>query len=292
MPVNALTLALSLRLHVAAMPAVVTLFFADVLGFNVDARYYLIVTLNTLAGYWANMLTDTTEDNANGRASSVFVSRYPRAFRLLILMTFIAALALSISSGWRFVIYGFALNFLGFLYSQPMSLASGGKSLRIKNRLILKNVYPAFFWSASLLVGPFVYTHRALPVDRLYAVAAVFCWAAYVELMWDVRDARGDRLAGVDSIPLRWGEVTTERILHALNLSAAVIITVAFVVGVAKAPWMTAIVVGVATAVFTRIYFRAPEKEWHSHAFLFMVGAILLIAALAPLYLTGGSHES
>lgn len=273
---SVLRLALSLRLHVAAMPAVLTLFFADVLGFSVDVRYYLIVTLNTLAGYWANMLTDVTEDNANGRLSSVVVARHPRGFRLLTALAFGVALLLSIPSGWGFVVYGFVLNLLGFLYSQPVA------SFRIKRRLVLKNVYPALFWSVSLLVGPFVYAHRALNLAMLYAVAAVFCWAAYVELMWDVRDAPGDRLAGVDSIPLMWGTAVTERILQVLNVAASAILVIAFVAGLNSSPWITGVIVGIATAVFTRFYFRTAEKEWHSHAFLFMVGSILLISRLAP----------
>lgn len=274
-----LELAFSLRVHVAAVPLLVTAFFAPALHLSVSTAYYSMIVVNTLGTYLANVVTDEREDAGNDRASWHLLTAHRSAFITVVIACFAVSFVLALQGGWQFVAFGFAINAFGALYGGGVPLSRDGRSrLRIKNIVVLKNVYSAFFWSAGLLIAPYLYFHAAPPTMVLYAIAASFCWAFYIELLWDVRDAAGDRLANVGTIPLRFGEAAARLGLHALNLAGCA----ALLAGRSAGLEVSLSLIGALTlftAVFTELYMRMTERDWASHVYLIAVG-VLLVAGI------------
>jgi 4-hydroxybenzoate polyprenyltransferase len=269
-----------MRFHVALVPVLVTWFFQEPLGYRVDARYYAVVALNTLVGYWANILSDTREDRVNGRPSEAF-AEHCRLFAAAVALCSLVSFLLALQAGWRFVLFGFALNALGALYGLRVRLHSSSEQIRVKSATGIKNIYAALFWSAALLLGPFVYNGQTPQSGFALITASVFCAACYVELLWDVRDVPGDAAAGVRTIPVRYGLARTRLMLHLLNIGAAAAMAGAALVD-PGAPWSTSLALAALTALFTERYCRAPDKEMLSHLYLGLVALVLVASKGLP----------
>jgi 4-hydroxybenzoate polyprenyltransferase len=85
----------------------------------------------------------------------------------------------------------------------------------------LKGVY-----SAALSSMPIVYIVVVLGYGAVYYLLPIASMLFLVgrELLMDIRDLRGDRLAGLVTLPMRLGETVTTRIAFGLEFSAAVLL--------------------------------------------------------------------
>lgn len=126
-------------------------------------------------------------------------------------------------------------GFLGFLYSLRLPLG-GGRSLRLKHILGVKNALIGLCWAALILVGADSLSDSL--IQALFALAAlqVFVGSA----LRDISDVEQDALDGVRTLPVVLGERRTFAVLWVGNLLSLV----AFV---ALAGWGWALLTGLLT---------------------------------------------
>ncbi|MCE9671352.1 UbiA family prenyltransferase [Myxococcus stipitatus] len=271
------------RLHVALMPAALTLFWNVALGLPLPAEYLLMTTLHTAGGYWWNMVTDAVEDSINYPRRGRFIWPDSRLTLLLILACFVGSLFLAARAGWLFVLYGTVMNVLGTLYGLRMRLP-GGREFRVKSVLGLKNLYAAFFWSVSLVLSPYVYLGR-VPDGRAALVVAISCMISlFVELLWDVRDIAGDRVAGMRTLPIVLGEERSRWLLHGANVVYAALLLYGLASGLLPSPYAVALVHAALVAVYVEHFFRRADRQLSSHLYLLFGGVFIgiVIAMGAP----------
>lgn len=103
----------------------------------------------------------------------------------------------------------------GFMYSRGATIA--GLSLKLKRGLGIKNLIVAFTWASTIIafVYPWTMSYRMLSL-----IFAFFFLKSFINtVIYDCRDARGDALAGLITIPVYFGERKTRVILGVLHTS-------------------------------------------------------------------------
>lgn len=270
------------RLHVFFIPIIVTLFWNLSFNLNLPVTYYILIFVNTAGNYIYNMITDREEDAVNYPDQGRFLGPSYKATRPLIALCFLLSLCLGMLAGWRFVIYGFVLNFFGTLYGVPIKLKNG-KIFRIKNIPVVKNAYSALFWSVALLLTPYFYIHRQPGAGLLLSIAIAFIMAFFVELLWDVRDIPGDRLASVRTIPILLGTPYSKMLLHFLNLVTVSLILYGILAGVYPISYYVILPHFLIVLFFIEWYFRQKDKQFGSHIYL-VIAMLTVVSAYVTKY--------
>jgi len=92
---------------------------------------------------------------------------------------------------------------VGLLYSIPLTK----NGLRIKNILLVKNIYSALFcWSAPVIAMIYFYSETNLTIVQLSVGFIPFGITLLIfELLWDIRDMEGDRASNNITVPVRFG---------------------------------------------------------------------------------------
>lgn len=276
------------RLHVFLMPALLTYFWNLDAGLALPLGYYLMISLTTAGGYIYNMITDEAEDAIN------YTARY-RLFgggtgtRAAVYACFFGGFLLSLPAGWPFVLYGGAANFLGSLYSRPIKV--GGRAIRLKQIPVVKNLYAGIFWSVALVLTPYLYLGQRPGALALLTIAISFGLNYFVELAWDLRDMRGDRHAGVRTVPLLIGEAATCVILGLVHIATCALILWGAWQGLllAMKAWVMVALLLPFGLVYLAWYRKLEDKTWASHLYIVCAGVILLAGMAAQMFVkTGG----
>jgi 4-hydroxybenzoate polyprenyltransferase len=273
---SAAWLIFSNRLHVVAMPAVLTWFWEIVFRLGLPPAYYVMVCAHTAAAYWYNILTDAKEDAVNYPAEGRLVHPGARWLKPAILLLWVVSFTIALRAGWRLIAWGTLLNLLGGLYGREWTIRS--RRVRIKAIPGLKNVWSCVFWSAALLITPFVYTGRPLDLRLAGAIPLMFLLTFFVELLWDFRDVEGDAAAGVRTLPIVAGPEKSRWLLHVANGIAVSITLLAILGGWFPLSYGVLVVHAIVVAAFTEWYVRSPDRQLASHVYLLFAGAILLSA--------------
>jgi 4-hydroxybenzoate polyprenyltransferase len=215
-----------LRLHIIAIAVCACLVFARVLT---DAWLIDVALLGGLDWLLINLLnrvTDVKEDIANGiRGTERLVGRHH-----LVLGLWIGLLLGSVVVGhllhpeltlWRGLV-----QLIGVAYSYRIVPTPGGFK-RFKDLYFFKNFMSAMLFVLTVLVYPL------LVMD--FAFAQGFSWASVValvcffvpfeityEILYDMRDLEGDRLAQVPTYPVVHGLETSARIIDGLLVLSAI----------------------------------------------------------------------
>ena len=190
-----------------------------------------------------NRVVDLKEDIANAIPATDFVSRW----RPQILAVGFGTLGVSLVATqllapeltpWRL---GFQT--LGFAYNWP--LLPGGR--RIKQLFFFKN----FASAVGFLITVFAYplagawaspASGAAGVDPIVVALSIAFFLPFelsYEVIYDLRDAAGDRLADVRTFPVVLGEVGAVRIIDALIATSVVVAVVGYASG--HLPWSIAV---------------------------------------------------
>ena len=261
------------------MPAVATYFANQALGLPLPFEYYLMICLTTAWGYVYNMQTDADEDSVNYRGYRVF-GRHRIATILAVYLSFFIAMVLAARAGWIFIVYGFLVNLLLSFYSRPLPLRWNGRRLRVKEIPFLKNIYCALCWSVALIFTPYVYLSRS--VDGAAFVVILICFGLnyVVELLWDLRDTRGDWQAGFRTVPLVVGETMTFWILRTVHVLTCCLAIWKVEAGGLPPGFLVAVIHLPVGLLFIQWYRLLPDKEWASHFYILYAGVLLSSGAI------------
>lgn len=273
---------LNSRIHVAILPSLITLFWQTALPFKLPWHYHLMITANTMAGYLTNLVTDRTEDHINLPAKG-WVPGETWRLKLVIWCCGLLAFFLAFAGGWKFVLFGAVLNFLGAMYGTRLRLR-GGRTLRIKGVGWLKNSYSAGLWAIGVIIGPYLYSGTGFDARTILACVAMFFLVFFVELLWDVRDVRGDRVAELRTIPLCFGEFRARQILHVMNVLSSGILLGGVLSGLFPPVFWVALANAIIVAIFVEWYFERANRQSASHLYLlYTAGMMFLTLALFKL---------
>ncbi len=277
-------LASALRLHIVAIAVCATVTF----GYLFKGAYP--VGLALLCGFdWCivnllNRATDVDEDRLNGIAATEFVARHARSLVALSLAALVGSLA------WGFVALPASLaavrvlfHALGLGYSYRVVPTPRGLR-RFKDLYVLKNSMSAFMFVLSVGLYPLlgVAGPRAMSVSGVAVVIVYFFLFEHTfEVLYDLRDAEGDRAVGVPTYPVVHGARASAAIVYALcGVSAAVLVA-----GRASGAILTRELLMVAAPVGQALFLRAQGAERISRADC--VGATYAGAGLLLVYLAG-----
>ena len=230
------------RLHIAAIGAMGTLTFAWALCGVRAAGLALVSGTDWFVVNLLNRVVDLREDEANAIPGTALVARHRRWFLAFGVATLVASLALTAVHAPALLPFRLAFHALGFAYNWP--LLPGRR--RIKELALWKNVASA----TGFLLTVFAYPLAALPL-RPDVGGALVAWAALFfflfelsyEVLYDLRDVEGDRLAGVRTWPVLLGPAGGWRVAAGLMLASAGVAALGY--GAAALPWRIA-VMGVA----------------------------------------------
>jgi 4-hydroxybenzoate polyprenyltransferase len=203
------------RMHIIVSAPAVMWCWSEFLKMRFRGIDYLIITLAVACICQWNRLTDVEEDalncpedlkDAQDKRNTIKIFCYAGG-TIIIIISLLTEPAWSIAG---LVAFGAAV---GYYYNTP--LLPSQPHLRLKNMFIIKNLSSGAGWSAGLLVFPMLRAH-AQPDGRFFtAFVYMFAMVMTYEIMWDIRDAAGDSLAGIPTFPVVLG-INSARIYAAL----------------------------------------------------------------------------
>lgn len=243
------------RFHIVAIAALAAFTF----GWLFSGRHVLwLAAVVALDWYLVNLLNrvvDLREDQINGIAGTAFVARRQRP------ITWIGGAILVASFP---VIHWFApaltpwrlgYHALGLAYNYPLLPT---RARRLKATYGLKNVASA----GGFMITVFAYPLAALAPDRVFGPAAAgvaalalffFCFELAYEVVYDLRDVRGDASEGVPTFPVIHGIAWACRLIDGLLATSVAVLVGAYLVGVVG--WRE--VVMAVAPVFLFVFYRA-----------------------------------
>jgi 4-hydroxybenzoate polyprenyltransferase len=241
------------RIHIVAIGAMGTLTFALALC---GVRAWPLALVSGCDWFIVNLLNrvvDLQEDAANGISGTDFVARHKRA----VLVAGFATLALSLVVMPALIPYRVAFHALGFAYNWP--LLPGRR--RIKQLAFWKNAASA----TGFMLTVFAYPLATLPARSDVNFATIASAAAFFflfelsyEVLYDLRDVDGDRLARVNTWPVLFGVAAGWNIAMALMLGSLAIALITFALGFL--PWSIA-VMGAAPLIMLAFSARVRRRQ-------------------------------
>jgi len=252
------------KLHVAACSLVATWVWGRMMGTPTLAVDLLVVPVLVLSIYQWNRLTDVREDAVNcpdELAAAEQARGRIRVFCLLgALLALGGALLVGRAAGALVVLIGLLL---GWLYG----FRSGAKSFGLKRLFGIKNVSSAFGWTLVTVLYPGLHSGVGLRAAFWLAAACMFLAVWTVEVLWDIRDVRGDTVAGVPSFPVVLGVPAAKRLALAGSLLIVVLVGTAVVTRALPDVWALFLVNPLLTCGWLRFDSEA-ARGW-SHLLVF-----------------------
>jgi 4-hydroxybenzoate polyprenyltransferase len=169
-------------------------------GWAISSVFFL-----TFSIYQYNRLTDDIEDATNDPEGLKNALKHEAfityvTFYLISLISLVIAFQFGQSAFWTtaFIII------IGLLYNRKCFPAFLSRRLngarRLKDIYIVKNLTPPLDWATALVFLPLMFDGRPLSLKAWICWGYVFVCAFFIEVMWDMRDRRGDLLSGIKTI--------------------------------------------------------------------------------------------
>lgn len=256
-----------------------------VFGWLMTGKYHWALTPVVAVDWFLinllNRVTDIEEDLENGIPGTERVARRKTA---LTVGSFLLMGASFVVTHWMWpglTPFRVAVQLIGLGYNYKIVPTPKGLS-RFKEIYFLKN----FGSSVIFVLTCFVYPIAANPSDRLMPWPGVVALALFFvpfeltyEILYDLRDIKGDRAEGVPTYPVVHGEHRARQIIDALLIGSAVVLVVALgarFIGVREGLMLAAPLIQV---FFYRPRYRrgltTPDCIWLTH-----LGTALLIVYL------------
>lgn len=236
-----IALAAIARLHIVAIGAMGTLTFGYALCGERPWLLALVCASDWFVVNLLNRVVDLKEDTANGIDGTALVARHKRA----VLVVGFAALALSlvvtVLLAPALLPLRAAFHGLGFAYNWRLLPWPGGRK-RIKELAFWKNTASATGFLLTVFGYPLAILARLPTVSTATVACAAlffFLFELSYEVLYDLRDVEGDRLACVRTWPVIFGSRGGFLVAAGLMLASFFTVVAAYAAGVL--PWRIAI---------------------------------------------------
>ncbi len=199
--------------------------------FDIPVNGWAILTVFLLAFsiYQANRLTDDIEDATNdpeGLKNALknqgFITYV--TFYLIPFISLVIAFQFRQSAFWTTAL----IIFLGILYNHKCFPAFLSRRLngaqRLKDIYIVKNLTPPLDWATALVFLPLFFADHSLSLKAWICWGNVFICAFFIEVMWDMRDSRGDLLSGIKTIANTFSFPHTKQFLIIASLISGLLL--------------------------------------------------------------------
>ena len=200
------------RLHVVA--AYLILLLVQIQNFN----HAVSTATLTVLGSFSSLLFGTYLINKYFDYDEDIVSQPNEARRSQKLL--LASLGLIFAPAQ--ILFLLAIDPIPYLFFVPIAvlycIPFGG--VKLKSILFLKNIYAAgSWWLSAIFIIVFYTTYTGTPVTAALAMLPIFLIVMVFELLWDIRDMRGDAMVGTQTVPVVFGLIVTKGIMLGLLLS-------------------------------------------------------------------------
>jgi 4-hydroxybenzoate polyprenyltransferase len=230
------------RLHIVAIAALGTLTF----GWLFTGKYcWLLSAVCALDWFLVNLLNrvvDLPEDRANGIVGTDFIARNAGVVRAGAFGVLFASLVIFqlVPATRDLTVIRLGFHGLGLIYNWPL-LPNG---LRIKQLYLLKNVASATGFMLTCFAFPLAAARGELasgigPGTIVTTGVFFFLFELSYEVIYDLRDAPGDRQAEVLTFPVVYGESGAVRIIDGLCLASMATLILGFAMRLV--PWRIAV---------------------------------------------------
>ena len=221
-------LASILRFHIVLIAVSAALVFGWLMTGDHLVTVALVGGVDWLLINLLNRITDLEEDAANEIRGTGLVARRPRAFWAAFWILFVGSFAFSAVAYPELTALRVIVQAIGLGYS--LALVPTPRGLRrFKDLYFLKNFMSSVLFVLTCFVYPLATTgfEIALPGGLAAVVVLVGFFVTFeltYEILYDLRDLEGDRLAGVPTYPVVHGERLSLRIIDGLlGVSVAVL---------------------------------------------------------------------
>jgi 4-hydroxybenzoate polyprenyltransferase len=127
---------------------------------------------------------------------------------------------------------------LGVLYSVPFLKRGHGTPRRLKQIPSLKNVIPSIVWPAVTILYPAMSSSGVHLLQLVLAITGLSCSIFTIEVAWDVRDSRGDQLAGISTLVTAFGVHRALLVPLAMSCVQSLVIVLLVYLGNLAALWL------------------------------------------------------
>lgn len=223
------------RLHIVAIGALGTLTFG--FAFTGERPWWLalLAALDWFVVNLLNRVVDLKEDTANAIQGADVVARHRRAVLALGTTVLVLSLVATALTAPLLLLPRVAFHALGFAYNWPLF------GRRIKELYFWKNLASAAGFLLTCFALPLLAAPRVLVSTSTLVATALFflLFELSYEVLYDLRDVEGDRLAQVRTYPVVHGLDVGWRVAWGLMMAASVVVFASFAAGLV--PWRIAI---------------------------------------------------
>ena len=217
------------KLHLSLLSALGAASWSVYFDIPVNGWAILSVFFLTFSIYQYNRLTDDIEDAINDPEG---LKKAIKNEALITYVTFYLISLISLAIAFQFGPSAFWTSALiiviGFLYNHKSFPAFISKRLngarRLKDIYIVKNLAPALDWATALVFLPLFFAGRSLSLKAWICWGYVFICAFFIEVMWDMRDRRGDILGGIRTIANSLSFLHTKQFLITASLFTGLVL--------------------------------------------------------------------
>lgn len=241
----------------------------------------------TLAGfglYQLNRIFDGAEDAINDPSAYARLTATRAVVRTAAASSIAASFLLSaiLMSHWATATLAVML-LLGVLYSVPFLRRGLEQPRRLKQIPGLKNAVPSIVWPVTTILYPAISSPGVRVLPLVLALTGVGCVVFTVEVAWDLRDVRGDRAAGINTLATALGMRRALWVPMSISGLEAVVIFLFIYVRALDTPWLL--------PAMLLVFLPAVAYCWKEALALNRDRSHLLVAvnvlALVPIYLIG-----
>lgn len=210
------------RPHILGVAMAATLTFG-----RLTTGHYAVWLLPIVCADWffvnlLNRVTDLAEDERNGIVGTKMIARHRRAFTVAAFAAPLATLAVTHAFAPELTWPRLVVWLLGLGYSYRIVPTLRGLR-RIKEIYAAKNLGSALIFVLTGFAYPLAIHPRV--VSPLYIALLVLFFVPFevtFEILYDLRDIRGDRAEGVPTFPVVHGEARARGAIHALLVASVI----------------------------------------------------------------------
>ncbi|MCA9564205.1 MAG: UbiA family prenyltransferase [Myxococcales bacterium] len=224
-----------LRFHIILVAMTAAVVFSQLLTGSLQVDIALIGGLDWLLINLLNRITDLKEDLANQIRGTERVASNQRLFSIVWIVVFVGSFGYSLVALPQLTVWRVLVQAIGVGYSIAIVPTPSGLK-RFKDLYFLKNFMSSMIFVLTVFVYPLLAADLAVIMPAgWWAVGTLVLFFVPFELtyeiLYDMRDLEGDKLAGVPTYPVVHGLHRSRQIVDGLLVGSSVVLAVGLFAG-------------------------------------------------------------